>query len=197
MRPEMEARIRLALEESADLKRKLSDGCCGEIAAAARLLIETLKKGGKLILMGNGGSAADSQHIAAELVGRFGRERKPMAALALGADAAVLTALGNDYGFDNIFARQIEACCGAEDLVLALSTSGESPNLISGLALARKLGARTMAFLGRGGGKCKDMVDMAIVVPSNEVPRIQEAHITMGHIICQLAEEELSEASDV
>lgn len=193
----MNARIRSALEESAEVKKKLSAGFCEEISCAARLVIAALRKGGKLVLMGNGGSAADSQHIAGELVGRFRRDRGPIAAIALSADAAVLTALGNDYGFDSIFARQIEAFCRAEDVVMAMSTSGESPNLINGLTLAKKLGAKTIALLGKGGGKCKEIADLAIIVPSDEVPRIQEAHMTIGHIISQLVEEELSGASQI
>ena len=151
----------------------------------------TLRHGGKLLVMGNGGSAADAQHLAAELVGRFLLERRALPAIALTTDTSILTAVGNDYGFDEVFARQVEAFAAAGDLVLGISTSGHSANVIKALAAAREKGCQTIGLLGRDGGRIAGMVDLALTVPSQETPRIQEAHQLIIHIICDLVEKEL------
>ena len=143
------------------------------------------------MLMGNGGSAADAQHIAAELVGRFKKERKAMPALALTVDTSSLTALGNDYGFDTIFERQVEALANKNDTVIGISTSGNSENIIRAVNKANSIGAFTIGLLGNDGGKLKDAVNLPIIIPSNDTARIQEVHITIGHIICEIIEEDL------
>jgi D-sedoheptulose 7-phosphate isomerase len=158
------------------------------IIAIADKLIDTFKSGGKVILMGNGGSAADAQHIAAELVGRYKMERKAFPAIALTTDSSIVTAVANDYGAAHIFTRQIEAHAKPGDSVIGISTSGNSANVIEAIKVARELGCRTFAFLGCGGGPLKDLVDIPVVVDSKDTPRIQECHILIGHIICDLVE---------
>tara|TARA_B100000953_G_C17798486_1_gene351307 strand:- start:194 stop:619 length:426 start_codon:yes stop_codon:yes gene_type:complete len=140
--------------------------------------------------MGNGGSAGDAQHIAAELVGRFKKERKAMPALALTVDTSSLTALGNDYGFDTIFERQVEALANKNDTVIGISTSGNSENVVRAVNKANSIGAFTIGLLGNDGGKLKDAVNLPIIIPSNDTARIQEVHITIGHIICEIIEED-------
>ena len=149
-----------------------------------------LRQGGKVIWMGNGGSAADSQHLAAEMVGRYRRERRGLAAIALTTDSSILTSVGNDYGFDHVFARQVEALCTDRDVVVGISTSGNSRNVLAGLEVARALGAHTVGLLGGDGGRIKPLCDSALVVPSADTPRIQEAHILIGHILCDLIDAE-------
>lgn len=161
------------------------------IEQLALAVAATLRHGGKLLVMGNGGSAADAQHLAAELVGRFLLERRALPAIALTTDTSILTAVGNDYGFDEVFARQVEALAAAGDLVLGISTSGHSANVIKALAAAREKGCHTVGLLGRDGGRIAGMVDLALTVPSQETPRIQEAHQLIIHIICDLVEKEL------
>jgi D-sedoheptulose 7-phosphate isomerase len=158
------------------------------ITAIAGKIIDSLRSGGKLILMGNGGSAADAQHIAAELVGRYKMERKAFPAIAITTDPSIVTAVGNDYGATHIFTRQIEAYAKPGDCVIGISTSGNSANVVEAVKVAREFGCKTFAFLGCGGGQLKDLVDIAIVVDSNDTPRIQECHILIGHIICDLVE---------
>jgi D-sedoheptulose 7-phosphate isomerase len=145
----------------------------------------TVSGGGKILLCGNGGSASDCQHLAAELTGRFVKERKPLPAIALTTDTSALTAIANDYGYKEIFARQLEALANAGDTLIAISTSGNSENIINAVALAKKKTLRVIGLLGRDGGKLKDLCDISIVVPSNSTPRIQEAHILLGHTICE------------
>ena len=183
-------RVKQFLRTSGDLKYQVADTLSGEILAAASAISNCLANGGKLLLMGNGGSAADSQHIAAELIGRFKKERKAIPALALTVDSSSLTALGNDYGFDTIFSRQVEALATANDAIIGISTSGNSPNVIRALKLAREIGAITIGFMGNNGGNMKDCVDISIIVPSNDTARIQEVHITIGHIICEIIEQD-------
>lgn len=166
------------------------------ITAAAQTITAALKDGGKILLMGNGGSAADSQHLAAELVGRYARERPGAAAIALTTDTSILTAVANDYGFENIFARQIEALCAPGDVVVGISTSGQSANVLTGIEKARSMGATTIGFTGGDGGRLAELVDTALVAPDNEVSRIQECHILMGHIICDWVEAELAAPAD-
>jgi len=161
------------------------------IAETVALLAETFRGGNKLLIMGNGGSAADAQHLAAEIVGRFKMERRALPAIALTTDSSILTALGNDYGFDAVFTRQIEALALPGDLVLGISTSGSSPNVAAALKLARSLGCRTVGLLGRDGGTIAPLVELSLIVPSRETPRIQEGHITIIHILCDLLEQEL------
>lgn len=147
-----------------------------------------LQNGGKILLMGNGGSAADCQHIAAEIVGRYKRERKGLPAIALTTDSSILTSVGNDYGFEHIFARQIEALCSEGDVVIGISTSGNSANVVAGIETARGLGAHTVGLTGTGGGRLADLCDAILAMPSGDTPRVQEAHILIGHILCDLIE---------
>ncbi len=148
----------------------------------------TIKNGGKILLMGNGGSAADSQHIAAEIVGRFKKERKGMPAIALTTDTSILTSVGNDYGYNYIFARQIEALCRPEDLVIGLTTSGNSANVVSAIEAANAIGATTVGLTGGTGGKLNSLCTYNIVIPSSVTARIQEAHIFVGHSLCEILE---------
>ena len=156
-------------------------------------IVETLKSGNRIFLIGNGGSAADCQHIAAELVGRFKKERKGLPAIALTTDTSILTAIGNDYSFDEIFARQIEALANKGYLVIGISTSGNSENVVRGILKAKEIGCYTVGLLGKNGGKLKDLVDLAIVVPSNNTPRVQECHILIGHIVCEIVDRRFSD----
>lgn len=155
------------------------------------LVKESLQSGHKLLLFGNGGSAADSQHIAAEFVSRFVMERQALPAIALTVDTSILTATGNDYHFDRVFARQIEALGQAGDVAWGISTSGNSPNVLKGMEEARRKGLKTIAFTGETGGKLKDAVDLCLMVPSRNTARIQESHIMVAHIICGAVEREL------
>lgn len=163
-----------------------------QIAVAAQRMIFALRRGGKVVWMGNGGSAADSQHLAAELVGRFGRERRGLASLALTTDSSVLTSLANDYSFEHVFSRQIEALCSPKDVVIGISTSGNSANVLAGLRTARRLGAFTVALSGMGSNGITNIADVCIRVPSNVTARIQEAHILIGHMLCDWVESEFS-----
>ena len=184
-------RIIDSLNSSADLKRTVADTLSGNILEVANRIKSRLVRGGKLILMGNGGSAADCQHIAAELVGRFKKERRAIPAIALTVDTSSLTALGNDYGFDTIFERQVEALALENDAVVGISTSGNSENVVRALKKANAIGAETIGLLGNNGGKIIDVANLSIVIPSVDTARIQEVHITIGHIICELIEEDL------
>ena len=184
-------RVKNLLNISADLKKTVAETLSSEILDAAQKIQGRLEAGGKLMLMGNGGSAADAQHIAAELVGRFKKERKAMPALALTVDTSSLTALGNDYGFDTIFERQVEALANKNDTVIGISTSGNSENVVRAVNKANSIGAFTIGLLGNDGGKLKDAVNLPIIIPSNDTARIQEVHITIGHIICEIIEEDL------
>ncbi|QFY41818.1 D-sedoheptulose 7-phosphate isomerase [Candidatus Methylospira mobilis] len=148
-----------------------------------------LNQGGKLLLMGNGGSAADSQHIAAEFVGRFRRERRGLPAIALTTDTSILTSIGNDYGYEHIFARQIDALCEAKDVVVGITTSGNSPSVIKAIQLAREMGACTIGFSGESGGRLAEVSELTLKVPSANTARIQEGHILVGHILCELLDD--------
>ena len=161
----------------------------GPIVAAAELVVKAIAGGGKLLVMGNGGSAADAQHFAAELVGRFRRERAALPAVALTTDTSILTAVGNDYGFENIFRRQVEALARPGDVVCGISTSGRSPNVVQAMEAARSMGCRTLALLGGNGGQMIALADVALLVPSDQTPFIQEAHLTIIHILCDLIEQ--------
>lgn len=184
-----------ALEESSSVKKQIALNSADKIEFIIRKIVESYKSDGKVLLIGNGGSAADAQHIAAEFVGRFKLERPGLAAIALTTDSSVLTAIGNDYGYETIFSRQIESIAKKGDVLIAISTSGNSPNVIKAVEVAQSMGVYVVGLTGGSGGKLKDISDCCVVVPSPNTPRIQEAHITIGHIICQLVEQELFNAS--
>jgi D-sedoheptulose 7-phosphate isomerase len=159
-----------------------------KIEAVATRMVQSLRGGGKVLWMGNGGSAADAQHLAAELMGRFERERRGWPSLALGVNTSVLTAVGNDYGYERVFARQVEALCGAQDVLVGISTSGTSPNVIAGLQAGRARGAFCVGLAGRDGGALPEHTDICLTVPAQRTARIQEAHILIGHLLCELVE---------
>ena len=163
-----------------------------ELVKASSMAVEVLRRGNKILLCGNGGSAADAQHIAAELTGRYKTERKGLPGIALTTDTSALTAIGNDYGYDRVFDRQTEALANKGDLLIGISTSGNSANIISALKLAKEMGCETLGFSGRDGGAMNDVCDVNLVVPSDNTPRIQEMHILFGHTICQIIDDELS-----
>lgn len=163
----------------------------GLVINIAELIIEAYRNGKKVILFGNGGSAADAQHIAAELVGRYYIDRDPLPAIALTTNTSSLTAIGNDYTFDIIFTRQLKALGHNGDIAIGFSTSGNSENIVQALKIAKEKGLVTVGFTGKSGGKVRDMADYCVCIPSNNTPRIQEGHITIGHIICEIVESEL------
>ena len=163
----------------------------GRIAAAVDAVVDALAGGKKILIMGNGGSAADAQHFAAEIVGRFKLERRALPAIALSTDTSILTAIGNDYGFDRIFTRQVEAFAEEGDIVVGISTSGSSNNVHGALLLAAERGCRTIGLLGRDGGTIAGIVDFSLCIPAHDTPRIQEAHITIIHLICELVEKRM------
>ena len=158
------------------------------ISAVGIKMQECIKNGGKILIMGNGGSAADSQHIAAEIVGRFKKERKGMPAIALTTDTSIITSVGNDYGYDYIFARQVEALCRPEDLVIGITTSGNSANVVNAMQAAKEIGATTIGLTGGSGGKLNAICDFNLIMPSSVTARIQEAHIFVGHSLCEILE---------
>ncbi|AGR78005.1 sedoheptulose 7-phosphate isomerase [Aliarcobacter butzleri 7h1h] len=164
----------------------------GPLEEASKIAVETLKNGNKILLCGNGGSAADAQHFAAELTGRYKTERRGLPGIALTTDTSALTAIGNDYGYDRVFDRQVEALASKGDLLIGISTSGNSTNVINALKIARDLGCKTIGLTGRDGGKMNELCDINLVVPSNDTPRIQEMHILFEHTICQIIDNELS-----
>ena len=190
---EFEVQVTESIEASIAVKeRLLSDReAVKSIARVSEILVDALDKGNKVILFGNGGSAADAQHIAAEFVGRFAFDRPALPALALSVNTSCVTAIGNDYGFDQIFSRQISAFSREGDVAIGISTSGNSPNVLNALSLSRKKGLHTIALTGCTGGRLNNIVDYCICVPSNDTPRIQECHILIGHIISELVERTL------
>jgi D-sedoheptulose 7-phosphate isomerase len=161
------------------------------LLAAAEAATEAVRNGNKIVFCGNGGSAADAQHLAAELVGRLVRDRRALPGLALSTDSSALTCIGNDFGFDEVFARQVEGLGRSGDVLVAISTSGNSPNVIRAVEVAKPMGITTVGLLGRNGGKLAPLVDLPIVVPAEETARIQEAHIFLGHVLCALIEQGL------
>lgn len=187
----MENKIRRMAEESLDAKRRFFDLSIGEVAEAARLIIAAMRAGGKLMIFGNGGSAADAQHIAAELAFKMGRERQALPAIALTTDTSLLTAVSNDRHFNFVFARQIQAIGRKGDVVLAISTSGNSPNVVEAVKQARAMEITIIGLLGNTGGELAKLVDLSLIVPHHETPRIQEVHIAISHIICELIEDDL------
>src|SRR5467141_5131382 len=180
--------IRRQLEESARVKQSFSVELIGRISQLAEKSAAALRAGGKLVFFGNGGSAADALHLAAELIVRLRAERKGLAALALTTNPSVLTAAGNDYGFERIFSRQIESLVAANDILVALSTSGNSPNILRGVEAGRARGAYLVALTGETGGALSGKVELLLNVPSQDAQRIQECHISIGHIACSLIE---------
>ena len=187
----MRERIKDILLESIQVKEEILRNQIGQIAGIAQLMIDCLKKDGKVIVFGNGGSASDSQHIAAELVGRFKKDRSALAAIALTTNTSILTSLANDYGYDVVFSRQVEALGKKNDVVLGISTSGKAKNVALGIKQAKKMGIKTVALSGGDGGDIVKLADVSLVVPSKITARIQEAHITIAHIICEMIEQEL------
>lgn len=187
---DFESQVRQSIRASIATKdRLLADpGITSIIARVSEVVVEGLRQGRKIILFGNGGSAADAQHIAAEFIGRFNFDRPALPALALSVNSSCLTAIGNDYGFEQVFSRQIEALAHSGDVAIGISTSGDSPNVIRAMLVGKKIGMQTVALTGCTGGELKSVADYCITVPSNETPRVQECHILIGHIISELAE---------
>lgn len=185
--------IHKSLKESAEVKLMIEKECFEDIINAVNTLVEAFKNGHKLLLCGNGGSAADSQHIAAEFMIRLSHDvkRPAIPAIALTTDTSNLTAGGNDIGFENVFARNVEGLGQTGDVLIAISTSGNSKNILLAVDKAKEKGMKVIGFLGGNGGKCKDKVDVPIVIPSSNTQRIQEGHITVAHIICELVEKSL------
>ena len=186
-------RIHQIATESIEAKRSFFDSHAKLVAAAADLIITSVKAGGKVLIFGNGGSAADAQHIAAELVNRLNYDRPPIAAIALTTDTSILTSVGNDSSFDQLFERQVRALGRRGDIALAISTSGNSPNVLRAVVAAGEIGIKTIALAGHDGGKLASKVDVALVVDARSTQRIQETHITIGHILCELVESALYE----
>jgi D-sedoheptulose 7-phosphate isomerase len=187
--------VKKRIEDSIQTKRKLL-GQSAAVVAIAKVLVGAVRAGRKIIFFGNGGSAADAQHLAAELVGRFYSDRRPLPALALTVDTSALTAIGNDYSFDQVFARQLEALGEAGDVAVGITTSGNSANVLEALRVGRRKGIVTVALTGRTGGKARGEADYCLSVPSNDTPRVQESHILLGHILCEVVERAvLSETS--
>ncbi|MFA6149323.1 MAG: D-sedoheptulose 7-phosphate isomerase [bacterium] len=183
----MKESIVRSLKEGAELRLKMAEAMPAEIVSAATAIAEAFKAGGKLLLFGNGGSAADAQHIAAEFMNRFLIERPPLPAIALTTDTSVLTCIANDYAFDEIFSKQVKALGKKGDVALGITTSGSSGNVLKALRAAKKLGMTTIALTGEG-GKAASLSDIPLQVPSRSTPRIQEAHIAVGHILCDLVD---------
>lgn len=185
--------IRKQIADSAATKQAIldNDPLLEVIVNVAKACVEVYRKGKKTLLAGNGGSAADAQHIAAELVGRYGFDRPSIPSLALTTDTSNLTAIGNDYGYDKVFSRQLEGMAQEGDLFIGISTSGNSQNIINAFESAKTRGVTTVALVGRDGGKMASLADYAIIIPSNATPRIQESHILIGHILCDIIEKEL------
>jgi len=180
-------------EEHLEVAKALS-GLAAAVSDAVDIIFDSLAAGGRLFTAGNGGSAADAQHIAAELTGRFRRDRRPWPAMALHANASALTAIGNDYGYDQVFARELSAHARPGDVLLAISTSGNSPNILRAIEAARRNKVKVIGLTGGGGGEMRDVCDICLSVPSPSTPRIQEMHIMIYHAICELLEERLVEA---
>ena len=185
-------KINQAIEDSIAVKKSFSDELRGNIMSVADLIVESLKNNGRVYTMGNGGSAADAQHISSELVGRFLKDRRGYAAQAFTTDPSILTSVSNDYTFDDIFKRQVEAHVREGDVIIAISTSGNSKNILNSLPAAKELGAKIIALTGESGGEMKSHCDVLLNVPSSFTPRIQEAHILIYHLICELIEDALS-----
>ena len=190
----MQSIIKFEFEEHLKTSQATFESIGHSVEVAAKLCLDCLKNGNKILLFGNGGSAADAQHIATELVGRYKTERKGLAAIALTTDTSALTAIGNDFGYDCVFDRQVEALANTGDVAIGISTGGSSANVASALKLAKDLDCKTIGFSGRGGGEMNELCDINIVVPAQDTARIQEMHIVIGHTICHLIDLAFSEA---
>jgi D-sedoheptulose 7-phosphate isomerase len=189
----MKDRAIKAFDESAEVKRKFVRDHADKISQLVPLIARALKEGRKILLFGNGGSATDASHLAAEFLGRYHKDRRPLPAIALGSDPAAVTCIANDYGYEELFARQVKAHGQKGDIAIAISTSGNSPNVLKGVEAAKAAGLTTIGWTGGKGGKLAGLVDHAFVVPSTVTARIQESHITLGHVLCELIESELFE----
>ncbi len=187
----MKEQVIRAFEESAEVKRRFVREHADRIVEVARLIARAFKEGHKVLLFGNGGSSTDASHIAAEFVGRYHRDRSPLPAIALGADMAALTCIANDYDYAEIFARQVRAHGQKGDIAIAISTSGNSPNVLKGTEAARAIGLITVGWTGGKGGQLASLVDHCFIVPSTVTARIQESHLTLGHVLCELIEEDV------
>ena len=188
----MQSTIKEEFNEHLKVSKKTMESIGKPIEIAAKLCIDSLKNGNKILIFGNGGSAADAQHIAAELVGRYKTERKGLPAIALTTDTSAITSIANDYGYLHIFDRQVEALANKGDVLIGISTGGGSANVISALKLANDLDCKTIGLSGKGGGEFNSLCDVNIIVPSEDTPRIQEMHIVIGHAICHLIDQEFS-----
>jgi D-sedoheptulose 7-phosphate isomerase len=191
----MRDRIKDIFLESIQVKEELMRTSIGKIIEITDLITDCLRKNGKVILFGNGGSASDSQHIAAEFVGRFKKDRNALSAIALTTNTSILTSLANDYGYEVVFAKQIEALGRKNDVVIGISTSGKAKNVVLGIKQAKKMGLKAIALTGADGGELAKLTDISLVVPSSVTARIQEAHITIGHIVCELVEQAVCQES--
>jgi D-sedoheptulose 7-phosphate isomerase len=189
--------LRKNIESSVAVHSRLIEACLPAMAVAANALVSAYRNGRKAVFFGNGGSAADAQHLAAEFLGRYLRERRPMPALALHANSSAVTAIANDYGYEQVFARQLQALAVAGDVAVGISTSGNSQSVLEALAMARKMGVYTIGLTGAAGGRMRELVDVLIAAPSNETPRIQECHILVGHALCDAVEQAVAEAPAV
>lgn len=184
--------IKEEFESHLEIINKVMNNMETQLEEASVLIVEALKNGKKVLLCGNGGSAADAQHIAAELTGRYKTERRGLPGIALTTDTSAITAIGNDYGYDRIFDRQVESLAVKGDVIIGISTSGNSKNVVSALKLGQELGCKTVGFTGRDGGAMNEVCDINLVVPSDNTPRIQEMHILFGHTICQIIDNNFS-----
>ncbi len=185
-------RIRANIETSIEVHQRLLEACLPDIVAAADALVRAYQRGHKAIFFGNGGSAADAQHLAAEFLGRYLQERPPLPAVALNTNSSAVTAIGNDYGYDQVFARQLAALAAPGDVAVGISTSGDSESVIQAVRAAKRMGVYTVALTGAGGGRLRGQADAHIMVPSRETPRIQECHILIGHALCDTVEQALA-----
>jgi len=190
---ELQRLVAERIEASAEVARRMLDEeLCAQLAGVGLSIADSLRGGGKLVVFGNGGSAADAQHIAAELVGRYLVDRDPLPAIALTTNGSILTSVANDHSFDDVFSRQVEALCRPGDVALGISTSGDSANVLAGVEAARRIGARAIGLTGASGGRLAGACDECICVPSDETPRIQEGHALVGHVLCEIVERELA-----
>jgi D-sedoheptulose 7-phosphate isomerase len=186
--------LRKNIEGSIEVHSRLLEACLPAMSVAADALIAAYRNGHKALFFGNGGSAADAQHLAAEFLGRYLRERRPIPAVALHANASAVTAIANDYGYEHVFSRQLQALAVAGDVAVAISTSGNSKSVIEGVTMARQMGVYTIGLTGANGGLMRNLVDVLIAAPSNETPRVQECHILVGHALCDAVEQAIAEA---
>jgi len=189
--------LRTNIHRSLEVHNRLMDACLPSLTAAADTLVSAYRNGHKALFFGNGGSAADAQHLAAEFVGRYLRQRNPLPALALNANTSAVTAIANDYGYEEVFARQLEALAVRGDIAVAISTSGNSPSVVQAVLCARRLGLSSIALTGASGGRLRGLVDVLIAVPTEETPRIQECHILLGHALCDAIEQVVATSDGV